>query len=200
MGFGRATDDHTGAVWPPSPGRWAGPGVPRRGGREATLVDAEGRWTRSLALAPGSSTSDVVECLPPRAPAKGSREAPRSRCAREEPFVLMHVLGAPVEDGLASPDDGAERNVGEPGLLHHFPAGCRSICLAWFEPAARRRPDGVSTPGFDIVKEEDTVGGSSRTTRAATRTVNCGPVIISTLAHRSLTGKGLLPAGPALSF
>jgi hypothetical protein len=71
----------------------------------------------------------------------------------------MHVLGAPVEDGLASPDDGAERNVGEPGLLHHFPAGCRSICLAWFEPAARRRPDGVSTPGFDIVKEEDTVGG-----------------------------------------
>jgi hypothetical protein len=76
LGFGRATGDHTGAVWPPSPGRWAGLGAPRRGGREATLVDAEGRWTRSLALAPGSSTSDVVGCLPPGAPAKGSREAP----------------------------------------------------------------------------------------------------------------------------
>jgi len=26
-------------------------------------------------------------------------------------------------------------------------------------PPARRRPDGVSTTGFDIAKEEDTVGG-----------------------------------------
>ena len=78
---------------------------------------------------------------------KGRGKLPGPDAREEEPFMLMHVLGAPVEDGLASPDDGAERNVGEPGLLHHFPAGCRRIRLAWFKPAARRRPDGVSTPG-----------------------------------------------------